>query len=367
MPKVHVELKERSYDILIQPGLLERSGGIIAGLARRPQVAVVAQRKVWDIWGDRFEASLKAAGLHVTVHRVPNGEKAKTLTWLRRLYGEFAQHKVDRHSLVVAFGGGVVGDLGGYAAASWLRGIDFVQVPTTLLSQVDASVGGKVAVNMPFGKNLVGAFWQPRAVLIDTSTLRTLPRRELLSGLSEVIKYGVILDSEFFSYMEAHRDEMLALEPEHIGRAIGRSCELKAMVVTQDERESGLRAVLNYGHTIGHAIEAASSYGRIMHGEAVAIGMVLAARLAVGLGWLTQPECERIRKILIDYGLPTEVPAGLDLKTMIQAVSLDKKALAGKARFILPRSIGKVELTSDVTTGMVEQVILESQENAASN
>lgn len=363
MAKVNVALGERSYDITIERGLLRNAGAAIASVARGNAVAVVAQRKVWGLWGQSLLEGLQQSGLETSLHLVPSGESAKNLTWVRRLYDSFAESRIDRKGLVVAFGGGAVGDLAGFAAASWLRGVDFVQVPTTLLSQVDASVGGKVGVNLPIGKNLVGAFWQPRAVLIDPDTLKTLPARDLRSGLSEVIKYGVILSREFFDYVSEHRAGLLALEDEPVIEAIRQSCELKAYVVREDEREGGLRAILNYGHTIGHAVEKLGGYGRMRHGEAVAIGMVLAGRLAVRLGIFETGEAERVEAVLRDFGLPTEVPAGMDVEAMISSMALDKKTVGGKLRFIVPRAIGTVETTDAVTPDMVKSVIRESQQD----
>ncbi len=364
MAAVDVALGERSYTIRIEPGLLRSAGEAVAGVARSRRVAVVAQRRVWHRWGECLEASLKSAGLEYSVHPVPNGEAAKRMAWVQRLYAAFARAGVDRHSTVAAFGGGAVGDLAGFAAATWLRGVDLIQIPTTLLAQVDASVGGKVGVNLPFGKNLAGAFWQPRAVLIDPETLRTLPRRELLSGLAEVIKYGVILDAAFFDRVGEARCALLALDPEALTNAIRRSCELKAYVVQEDERESGLRAILNYGHTIGHLIERETGYAGIRHGEAVAIGMVLAARLAVRLGMLDPAEAGRIRRMVVDFGLPAAVPPRLDADRMLSGLSLDKKARGGRARFVLPERIGRVVVTDAVTPEMVREVIVESQREA---
>jgi 3-dehydroquinate synthase len=365
MPAVEVALGERSYRIEIEPGLLERAGERLASLCRSPRVAVVAQRRVWDRWGRALETSLERAGLTHSVHLVPNGEGAKRMVWVQRLYAAFAAAGVDRQATVAAFGGGAAGDLAGFAAATWLRGVDFVQIPTTLLAQVDASVGGKVGVNLPFGKNLAGAFWQPRSVLIDPRALSTLPRRELLSGLAEVIKYGVILDGEFFDWVTENRSGLLSLDGGALTHAIRRSCELKAYVVQADERESGMRAILNYGHTIGHLIEREAGYSGIRHGEAVAIGMVLAARLAVRLGMLDAAAAERIRGTIGAFGLPLAVPQRLDPDRMVSGLSLDKKSRGGRARFVLPERIGKVVVTDAATPEMVREVIVESQREAA--
>ncbi|MCC6484109.1 MAG: 3-dehydroquinate synthase [Armatimonadetes bacterium] len=362
MAEVAVSLGERSYSITIEPGLLSRVGDVLAATVRQKRLAVVTQKRVWQMWGNELQSSLSRSGLECSVIQTPNGESAKSLTWVRHLYSEFARAGIDRSSTVAAFGGGAVGDLAGFAAASWLRGVDFVQIPTTLLAQVDASVGGKVGVNLPIGKNLVGAFWQPRAVLIDSNVLETLPKRDRRSGLAEVIKYGIILDKEFFDYVKSHRGKLLSREPSAIVEAIKRSCELKAYVVTNDERESGLRAILNYGHTIGHAVEAAGKYSGIKHGEAVSIGMVQASRLSVMVGMLSDSECQEIRSVLASFGLPVEVPAELDRDTMLKSIALDKKSKGGRVRFVLARGIGQVELSEAVTPEMVASVIHESQE-----
>lgn len=365
MASIRVALGERSYRVRIETGLLDSAGLELAAVARRKQAAVISQRRVWRLWGERLSASLGRAGFAYTVHQVPDGESAKTLTWVRRLYGEMAQVGIDRSSLVVGFGGGAAGDLAGFVAATWLRGVDFAQIPTTLLAQVDASVGGKTGVNLPAGKNLVGAFWQPRVVLIDPQTLATLSLRDLRSGLAEVIKYGIILDAQFYAWMKDKRERIVARKPDAIIRAVRRSCELKALVVRSDERESGLRAVLNYGHTVGHAVEAAGGYSRFRHGEAVAIGMVLEARLGVRLGTLTEDESEDIRSQLESYGLPVEVPPWMDPDAMVRATGLDKKSTGGRLRCVVPVRIGETEITSAVTPGMISEVIKQSQARAA--
>lgn len=361
MPKVRVALGERSYWIKIETGLLSRAGQELLAVARRPKLAVVAQRRVWDLWGERFSASLKACGADWSVHTVPNGEAAKTLNWLHRLYSGFARAGVDRRSMVVAFGGGAVGDLAGFAAATWMRGVDFAQIPTTLLAQVDASVGGKVAVNITEGKNLVGAFWQPRVVLMDPMTLETLPPRDLRSGLAEVIKYGVILDADFLDFICRNRRALLGLRPMEVSRALKRCCELKASVVRRDERESGMRVVLNYGHTVGHAVEAVAGYRGFRHGETVAIGMVAANELAKRTGRMTAADAEHVRAVISDYGLPCKVPANLPADRLVEAMGLDKKASEGRLRFVLPIRLGEVVVADDVTPEMVRDVVLESQ------
>lgn len=364
MASVRVALGDRGYSIKIGRGLLHSAGRELARVARSSRVAVISQRRVWRLWGERLAASLDQAGLMWSAHLVPDGESAKTLGRVRSLYAEMAAVGIDRSSLIAGFGGGAVGDLAGFVAATWLRGVDFAQIPTTLLAQVDASVGGKTGVNLPAGKNLVGAFWQPRVVLIDSGTLATLPARDYRSGLAEVIKYGIILDAQFYDWMKNEREALVAQDSSAVGVAVRRSCELKADVVRADEREAGLRALLNYGHTIGHAVEAAGGYCRTRHGEAVAIGMVLEARLAVMLGLISQAEAQDIRQALASFGLPVEVPRLFDVDVMLTATGLDKKTRGGRLHCVLPVSIGRAETRAGVTPEMIRRVITESQANA---
>ncbi|HEU4753500.1 MAG TPA: 3-dehydroquinate synthase, partial [Armatimonadota bacterium] len=266
------------------------------------------------------------------------------LEQLADVYHHLVAAGLDRRSAVVALGGGVVGDLAGFAAASYLRGIDFVQVPTTLLAQVDASVGGKTGIDLPEGKNLVGAFHQPRLVFIDLQTLDTLPEPDYRAGLAEIIKYGVIWDPELFRFLEVNRTAVLAHQPEELEHLVARSCEIKAEVVGRDEREGGLRAVLNYGHTIGHAVEAVAGYGRYLHGEAVAIGMAAAGRLAARRGWLPESTAQRIETLIREYGLPARLREPLPVGPLMEAMLRDKKTQSGELRFILARDIGRVEV-----------------------
>jgi 3-dehydroquinate synthase len=265
------------------------------------------------------------------------------LTELSRLWEAFARLRLDRRSVVIALGGGVIGDLAGFAAATYLRGIDLVQLPTTLLAQVDASVGGKTAIDLPEGKNLVGAFYQPRWVVADVGTLASLPPRELRAGLAEVIKYGVIADETLFDFLERERDAVLAGEPERLAQIVLRSCRIKADVVREDEREGGLRAILNYGHTAGHAVEALAGYAGLLHGECVAIGMEAAARLSVRLGMLAPGDAERQRRLLEAYGLPVALPPGQEPRAILDAMRWDKKTVGDEIRFVLARGIGIVE------------------------
>jgi 3-dehydroquinate synthase len=346
MREITVALPDRGYPILIGPGLLDSLGARVGEAGIRDTIALVRDSGLPAAYGERARASLEGAGFKVAPVTVPEGERSKSLAALQELYGAFAAAALDRGSAVVALGGGVVGDLAGFAAATYLRGIAFVQVPTTLLAQVDASVGGKTGIDLPAGKNLVGAFHQPRLVLADLGTLATLPETEFRSGLAEVVKYGVIADPELFAFLEGKREAVLGRRPEALERIVARSCEIKADIVTQDERESGLRAVLNYGHTVGHAVEAVAGYGRYLHGEAVAIGMAAAGALARAQGRLSAPDAERIEALLQALGLPVRLRAPLAAEALLAAMRLDKKARGGELRFVLARSIGEVELAA---------------------
>lgn len=344
MREVTVPLSDRSYPIVIGNGILEELGPRLRGLGMRGSLAVVQDSQIARSYGQRVLASLEQAGYRATSVVVPSGEASKSLAELSALYDAFSAARLDRRSVVVAVGGGVVGDLAGFAAASYLRGIDFVQVPTTLLAQVDSSVGGKTGVDLPSGKNLVGAFHQPRLVLADLDTLATLPERDYVAGLAEIIKYGIIFDPELFAYLESNREAALRHHPDVLTHLVARSCEIKADVVGKDERESGLRAILNYGHTIGHAVEVAAGYGRYLHGEAVAIGTVAANWLSTRQGWLTTADAARIDRLLADYGLPVRLEEALDSQEILTAMQLDKKTLDGVFQFVLAHGIGRVEV-----------------------
>jgi 3-dehydroquinate synthase len=346
MHTVNVPLGERSYDIEIGTSL-DRAGPQIKGLGLGQKIAVVVNPTVKGLYGKRVTESLKAQGFMVMSIIIPDGEQYKNLDWANAIYTALLTNGFDRRSLIVALGGGVIGDLAGFAAATYMRGIPFVQVPTTLLAMVDSSVGGKTGVNHPMGKNMIGAFHQPQKVLMDLEVLRTLPKAEFLSGMAEVIKYGVIWDGEFFDYLDKNRDRILGLDLDALTHVVRRSCEIKAEVVGKDEREGGLRAILNFGHTVGHAIERAESY-TMRHGEAVAIGMVYASRLALQTGLCDRLVPERVEKLIASYGLPTSLHA-LSRKPAVQelldSMRIDKKAEAGKVKFVLPKSIGEVVIT----------------------
>jgi 3-dehydroquinate synthase len=348
MHVVRVELEDRSYDILIGAGL-DELGTRMDALRIGRKTAVITNPAVNRLFGGRVLKSLAAAGFAALPVEVPEGEQHKNLDWANAIYTALLINAFDRRSPLVALGGGVIGDLTGFAAATYMRGVPFIQAPTTLLAMVDSSVGGKTGVNHPMGKNMIGAFYQPRLVLMDPGALATLPKEEFLSGMAEVIKYGVIRDQELFAYLERNRDKILAREEGPLVHIISRSCEIKADVVCKDEREGGLRAILNFGHSIGHAIETLEHYS-MRHGEAVAIGMVYAARLAHRMAYCDARVPERIEALLAAYGLPTSLAALADRpepNQLLDVLQLDKKADGGKVRFILPKRIGEVVITRE--------------------
>ena len=354
MRVVKVPLGGRSYSILIAAGLLNRLGAECRKLSLGQRCAVITDSNVAPLFAARAEASLSAAGFAPIRITVPAGEKSKSIARVQECYQQLAAHRLERKSFIVALGGGVVGDLAGFVAATYLRGIAFVQVPTTLLAQVDSSVGGKVGVNLPAGKNLVGAFHQPRLVLCDLDSLQQLPEREFRAGLAEVIKYGVIYDAAFFRRLERGLPRICAREERTLAAVVARCCEIKAEVVGQDETETGLRAILNFGHTIGHALEAISGYGKFLHGEAIAIGMVAAARLSAQLLGLSAGEVARIRALLVAAGLPVQLRISARNRGRLgDAMKLDKKVSAGEIKFVLARKIGQVEFGQKVPAALL--------------
>lgn len=355
---VHVNLGERSYDIEIDAGNLGRAGEFLAQRGRTTHAVVITDEHVEKPHAHAVGESLAEAGMTVDLLVIEAGEPTKSIDSALALWERLLQLGADRKSVLVAVGGGVVGDLAGFVAATYARGIRFLQVPTTLLAQVDSSVGGKVGINLPEAKNMVGAFLQPVGVLIDTATLETLPEREYRAGLGEVVKYGVILDADLFAYLEANIAGLNAHDHGVLRKVIARCCRLKADVVEQDEREeSGLRAVLNYGHTFGHAFEALSGYGKLLHGEAVAIGMLCASRLAERLGRVDGEFTARQRRLLDALGLVTEVPA-LDDDFVLRAMLHDKKVQHGKLRFVLPTCMGHCELVSEIDPADVRAALV---------
>ncbi|MDB5440248.1 MAG: 3-dehydroquinate synthase [Caulobacteraceae bacterium] len=350
---VPVDLGERSYEVRIGPGLIDRAAQHIGPLLKRQRLAVVTDSHVGDHHGERLAAALEKGGIATDVIVMPAGEETKSFRGLEDLTSRLLALELDRGDLICAFGGGVIGDLTGFAAAIYKRGIDFIQIPTTLLAQVDSSVGGKTAIDAPAGKNLIGAFHQPRLVLADLDVLATLPNRELRAGFAEVIKYGLLGDAEFFSWLEAHTAGILASEPACLARAIARSVEMKAQIVGQDEKEGGVRALLNLGHTFAHALEAETGYGDAFnHGEAVAVGMVLAFDFSAALGLCDPAQAARARRGVAAAGLPTtiaQVPgAPFAADRLIHHMGNDKKASGGGLTFILARGIGQAFVVKGV-------------------
>ena len=355
---VNVPLGARSYEIKIGSGLLRNLGRYCADLKLGSRCAVISDRNVAPRFAKAVQASLKKAGFESVLITVPAGETAKRIKVVEQCYDALAKHRLERKSFIVALGGGVVGDLAGFVAATYLRGIAFVQVPTTLLAQVDSSVGGKVGVNLKSGKNLVGSFHQPRLGLCDIDTLRTLPTRELRAGLAEVIKYGIIYDATLFEQLERDLAKLLKRNPKTLTEVIARCCEIKAEVVGQDETESGLRAILNFGHTIGHAIENISGYGKYLHGEAISIGQVAAASISAGMLGLTPAETERIRYIFKKADLPTQIRLdAIQRKKLLSAMRLDKKVSGGEIKFVLAKRIGETVWGQKVPAQLVHEAL----------
>jgi 3-dehydroquinate synthase len=355
MQTVAVELGSRSYPIHIGAGLLQRPELIAPHLSQN-KAALVTNPMVGELYLDALASGLNGIGVGVVPIVVPEGESQKTWETLNAIFDQLLAHRCERKTTVIALGGGVVGDLAGFAAAVYLRGVPFIQIPTTLLAQVDSSVGGKTGVNHPAGKNMIGAFHQPRLVLADTSTLNTLPDRELSAGLAEVIKYGLIRDRAFFEWLERDMERLTARDPAALARAVRRSCELKAEVVAEDERETGVRALLNLGHTFGHAIETGLGFGTWLHGEAVAAGTMLAARLSQKLGWLTNADVSRISDLFRRARLPVEAP-DLGARRYLELMGLDKKVEQGRLRLVLLESIGSARVTADFSQQSLDEVL----------
>jgi len=363
--KLRVELGDRAYEILVGPRLIERAGREILPLLRRRQVVIVSDETVAGHYLAPLRDSLSEAEIGYHAVLLPPGEETKDLGHYGRLAEDVLAIGIERGTMLVALGGGVVGDLTGFAAATLLRGIDFVQIPTTLLAQVDSSVGGKTGINTPVGKNLIGAFYQPRLVLADTSALSTLPRRELLAGYAEIVKYGLIRDADFFSWLEVEGPAVCALAPDALPRAVLTSCAMKAAIVAGDEREEGDRALLNFGHTFGHALETETGFSSgLLHGEAVALGMVLAFDFAVRLGLASGQEAGRIRQHLAASGLPTDLAAiglaGIAADRLIAHMSRDKKVRDGRITLILPRRIGEAFAMKDAPLDRLRDFLAEA-------
>jgi 3-dehydroquinate synthase len=337
--RLTVGLGERSYPIWVGDGILERLGEALRAVDFPRKIAVVTNPTIYGLHGERVLHALARDEFAATLITIPDGEEHKDLRTLEQIYDALIDGGFDRYCGLVALGGGVIGDMTGFAAATFLRGVPFVQVPTTLLAQVDSSVGGKTAINHPLGKNLIGAFYQPRHVHIDVATLETLPAREFAAGMAEVIKYGIIRDADFFGWLGAHGDRLRQRERSALVQAVKRSCQIKADIVELDEKESSLRAILNFGHTFGHAVETLAGYGEIRHGEAIAIGMSVAARVSLELGCCTPAQVAAIDALLASFGLSV-TPPPFTLEAYLQAMGRDKKVKAGVLRFVLNQGIG---------------------------
>ena len=343
MKQIVVGLEERSYPIWIGEGIWPELSTALDNVSFPTKVVIITNSTVGDLYCDKVSEVLLSSGREISVIRLPDGEEYKTIETLQNIYDVLIERKFDRYSGLIALGGGVIGDTAGFAAATYLRGIPFVQIPTTLLSQVDSSVGGKTGVNHPQGKNLIGAFYQPKHVHIDVDVLATLSDREYAAGLAEVVKYGIIWDSKFFEWLENHKNALNSRSAEELIHAIMISCQIKANVVENDEKEQGLRALLNLGHTFGHAVETLAGYGVIKHGEAVSIGMVMAARVASSMGYCTSDEVNRIIALLQGFGLPVEPPDFLP-EEYLAVMQRDKKVKDGQVRLVLNHGIGSAKL-----------------------
>lgn len=351
---LHVELGDRRYPITIGANLLGHPEYLRPHIPGK-QVLIVSNTTVAPLYLERSCAALE--GLHYASVILPDGESYKTLDTLNTLFNALLEQRFNRNCTIIALGGGVIGDMAGFAAACYQRGVHFIQIPTTLLAQVDSSVGGKTAVNHPLGKNMIGAFYQPSCVLADTDTLDTLPDRELSAGLAEVIKYGLIRDLPFLEWLEANMDALLNRDPMALSTAIARSCQNKADIVAADEREAGERALLNLGHTFGHAIETGMGYGVWLHGEAVATGMLLAADLSARLGWLKQAQVARIQTLLARANLPLQPPTDLTADDFLQLMAVDKKVQDKGLRLVLLRDLGQAVITDDVDTQKIRDIL----------
>jgi len=357
MKKINIQFDERSYPIYIGEGLISNYELISQHILGK-KVAIITNETVADIY-------LKTLMETVSPHKelisiiLPDGESYKSKDSLESIYAQLLQNKADREITLIALGGGVIGDITGFAAATYMRGVNFIQIPTTLLSQVDSSVGGKTGINHPLGKNMIGAFYQPKCVISDMNVLKTLPSRELSAGLAEVIKYGLIRDNKFFEWLESHIQYLMEMNPKYLIEAVQRSCENKAAVVEADEFESGIRAILNLGHTFGHAIEVAQGYGNWLHGEAVGAGMVMAAKLSQSMGWLADKDVGRIVALIKKAGLPTEPPK-ISVKKYMELMMLDKKTKDGQINLVLQKSIGDAVLTNQYDPKKLHQILEQS-------
>ncbi|MFP4133972.1 MAG: 3-dehydroquinate synthase [Halothece sp.] len=365
LSKITVNLEKNSYQIAIAPQLLNSIGDYLNSLPIGNKILVVSNTMIFDHYGESLISALEAANFSVSYKILPAGERHKTLLSIQKIYDQALENYLERSSTLIALGGGVIGDMTGFAAATWLRGINVIQIPTSLLAMVDAAIGGKTGVNHPQGKNLIGAFHQPKLVLIDPEVLKTLPHREFRAGMAEVIKYGVIWSADLFQKLEtAERlDQLDYLSSELLQTILTASCQAKADVVSQDEKEGGLRAILNYGHTLGHAIESLTGYSLVNHGEAVAIGMAVAGKIAVEMGYWSEQESQRQDQLILKAGLPKTVPSMLEIEDILEALKSDKKVKDGKVRFVLPPKIGTATVTDEVSPETLTEVIQQCQDH----
>ncbi|NCJ07859.1 3-dehydroquinate synthase [Synechococcales cyanobacterium C] len=365
---IPVSLPQNAYQILIAPGQLShlgdrlQSSDCIRGTLGS-KMLIVSNPQIWKHYGELLVQTLTQAGFQVDFLLLPAGERYKTLKSLQKIYDAALRHRLERSSTLIALGGGVIGDMTGFAAATWLRGIAVIQVPTSLLAMVDAAIGGKTGVNHPQGKNLIGAFHQPRLVVIDPQTLKTLPAREFRAAMAEVIKYGVIWDAQLFAQLEQcpRLDRYRDLSEAQLAEILQRSCQAKADVVSKDEKEAGLRAILNYGHTIGHAIESLTGYRQFNHGEAVGLGMIAAGQISVALGLWSAQGLERQQQLIQGAGLPTHLPTELDPNAVLELLQTDKKVAGGRVRFVLPTGIGTATLSDQVPPEVIRAVLSHMQ------
>jgi len=358
MQTLRVELGERAYPIHIGERLLA-DAGLVAAHLDLPKVAVVTNTTVAPLYLQQLSEALRARGVEVISIVLEDGERYKDWATLNRIYDALLERRCDRRTTLIALGGGVIGDLAGFAAATYMRGIPFIQIPTTLLAQVDSSIGGKTGINHPLGKNMIGAFYQPRLVLADTAVLASLPPRELSAGLAEVIKHGLIRDEGFVAWLEQNVEKLLDCDAEALAHAVRRCCEIKAAVVAEDERETGVRALLNFGHTFGHALESALGYGKWLHGEAVAAGMVMAADLSRRMGYIAQADVDRVVALLKRARLPV-APPDIAPGRMLELMAVDKKTEGGKLRFVLLDRIGAASIRAEVPAGLLQQALAAS-------
>jgi 3-dehydroquinate synthase len=358
MRKVSVALGASSYDITIGYSIEQNLMEFVRTSGFSVKALLISDESIGSLYGEKVLGILRQAGLEVEVYLVPAGEQSKSLAVAEKLYTKAIELCLDRKSAIFALGGGVVGDLTGFVAATYMRGVPFIQIPTSLLAQVDSSVGGKVAVNHRLGKNLIGAFYQPYAVFMDLSMMATLPEREIYTGLGEIIKYGIIYDADFFVYLEENVEKIVALQTDALLHIIARSCEIKAEVVSQDEKETGLRIILNFGHTIAHAIESETGYTKYNHGEAVAIGMLGAAKISEAIGSINHDTVVRVQNLIERFHLPTQA-AGCTMENMFATIFHDKKTVNGKVQWVLMESIGKVSVKTNVPDAIVQKIMAE--------